>query len=37
VPVVQLFPKLVQELDETFAQRKDDRPMKKPRHLRRKS
>ena len=37
VPVVQLFPKLVQELDEKFAQRKDDRPMKKPRHPRRKS
>jgi hypothetical protein len=28
---------LVQELDETFVQRKDDRPMKKPRHPRRKS
>ena len=37
VPVVQLFPKLVQELDETFAQCKDDSPMKKPRHPRRKS
>ena len=37
VPVVQLFPKSVQELDETFAQREDDRPMKKPRHPRRKS
>ena len=37
VPVVQLFPKLVQERDELFAQRKDDRPMKKSRHPRRKS
>jgi transcriptional regulator with XRE-family HTH domain len=37
VPVVQLFPKLVQERDELFAQRKDDRPKNKTRHPRRKS
>ena len=31
VPVVQLFPELVRELDEKFAKREDDSPKKKPR------
>jgi transcriptional regulator with XRE-family HTH domain len=37
VPVIQLFPKLVQELDEIFTQRADDGPGKKTSHPRRKS
>lgn len=30
VPVIQLFPRSVQELDEKFAKRENDRPRKKP-------
>jgi transcriptional regulator with XRE-family HTH domain len=37
VPVVRLFPKTVQDLDEKFAQRANDRPKKNPRDPRRKS
>jgi transcriptional regulator with XRE-family HTH domain len=35
VPVVQLFPKLVQKLDETFAKPESDRPKKKLRRSKR--